>query len=372
MAYYINLFSPATYDIFLNSDRTVTGFSEQQKSVAANINPGDRFVCYVTKLSRLAAILEVVEPYYVDSTPIFVEVNDPFIVRFKVKPVVYLPLDLAVPITDEMAWSHLSFTRTLPKGSIAWTGMVRGSLRRFSSEDGDYIERMLTQQTVNPKTFKLTDQEKKKIQTVTVKTQGNSQVTVSIPVNEEGHNTTEPQPQQIQRESIKIQALLAEIGERMSMKLWIPRSDRQRVLEHWHPKSACLLEVLPLNYDDATLKTIENIDILWIRGRSIIRAFEVEHTTSIYSGILRMADLMALQPNLNIAAHIVAPSERKDKVLQEITRPVFAFLEKGPLSESCTFISYQSVKELSKERRLEHMTDTVVDDFTEYAEETTF
>src|SRR5690242_21750466 len=33
---------------------------------------------------------------------------------------------------------------------------------------------------------------------------------------------------------------------------------------------------------------------------SIVRAFEVEHTTSVYSGILRMADLLALQPNMDI------------------------------------------------------------------------
>jgi hypothetical protein len=39
---------------------------------------------------------------------------------------------------------------------------------------------------------------------------------------------------------------------------------------------------------------IERIDVLWLKGRSIKRAFEVEHTTSIYSGILRMADLLAL------------------------------------------------------------------------------
>lgn len=42
------------------------------------------------------------------------------------------------------------------------------------------------------------------------------------------------------------------------------------------------------------------------KEKTIIRVFEVEHTTSIYSGILRMADLMALQ-NLNIKTHIVAP-----------------------------------------------------------------
>ena len=82
-----------------------------------------------------------------------------------------------------------------------------------------------------------------------------------------------------------------------------------------------------------------------------------------------MADLMALQPNLHISAHIVAPTERRDKVLQEISRPVFAFLEKGPLAESCTFISYESVTELAKEKRLEYMTDAVLEEYTEYAED---
>lgn len=155
----------------------------------------------------------------------------------------------------------------------------------------------------------------------------------------------------------------------MGLKIWIPTRDKSRVMHHWDPEENTLLEHLPLNYDDTTLKTIENIDVIWIRGRSIVRAFEVEHTTSIYSGILRMADLMALQPNLNIRAHIVAPNERKDKVLDEIRRPVFSLLEKGPLSESCSFISYDSIKELSEDSKLEHMRDTVLENYEELAEE---
>jgi len=52
MAYYINLFSPDTYNAFDLSDKTVSGFRENQKSAAANIKPGDKFVCYMTKLSQ--------------------------------------------------------------------------------------------------------------------------------------------------------------------------------------------------------------------------------------------------------------------------------------------------------------------------------
>src|SRR5215207_366826 len=135
----------------------------------------------------------------------------------------------------------------------------------------------------------------------------------------------------------------------------------------------CVLDLLPvnlpLNYDALTIKTIEQIDVLWLKGRSIVRAFEVEHTTSIYSGILRMADLLALQPNMDIRLHIVAPSERRGKVFEEIQRPVFSLLEKGPLAESCSYLSYESVRKLSKEQHLKHLSDSVLEDYAEYAEE---
>jgi hypothetical protein len=125
---------------------------------------------------------------------------------------------------------------------------------------------------------------------------------------------------------------------------------------------------LPLNYDDTTLRTIEQIDVLWLRGRSIVRAFEVEHTTSVYSGILRMADLLALQPNMDIKLHIVAPEAKREKVFQEIRRPVFSLLEKGPLAENCTYLGYDSLRELAEQKHLSNLSETVLDDYAEEAE----
>jgi hypothetical protein len=328
---------------------------------------GDKLICYITKLSRWAGVLEVTSNYFEDNKPIFYPVNDPFIIRFKVQDKVWLPLEHSIPVYDDIIWNHLTFTKHLSKNSYGWTGMIRGSLRRLENSDGQYLEQLLIKQATTPTIYPLDDAELKKLKAPVVKTQDSKQVSVVIPVNEEAPTQQTSQPSL--RESLKIQALIAEIGEKMNFKIWLPRSDRQRVSEMWTPKSDCLLEILPLNYDDATLKTIENIDVLWIKGRSIIRAFEVEHTTSIYSGILRMADLMALQPNLNISAHIVAPDERKEKVLQEISRPVFAFLESGPLLESCSFLSYDSINALSQERQLKHMSDSVLEEYAEYAEE---
>ena len=126
---------------------------------------------------------------------------------------------------------------------------------------------------------------------------------------------------------------------------------------------------LPVNYDDNTLDTIRQIDVLWLKGRSMARAFEVEHTTAIYSGLLRMADLLALQPNMRIRPRIVAPEERREKVPREIKRPVFSLLEHGPLYEKCTFLSYDAVRAIADIKFLAHMSDTILDEYEEGAED---
>ncbi len=78
----------------------------------------------------------------------------------------------------------------------------------------------------------------------------------------------------------------------------------------------------------------------------------MEHTTSVYSGILRMADLLALQPNMDIQLHIVAPEAKREKVFQEIRRPVFSLLDRGPLAESCTYLSYDALHEIAQLKHL--------------------
>ncbi len=117
------------------------------------------------------------------------------------------------------------------------------------------------------------------------------------------------------------------------------------------------------------MTTIEQIDVIWIKGRSIARAFEVEHTTAIYSGLLRMADLLALQPNLAIKLHIVAPDDKREKVLRELRRPVFSLLDNGPLYDSCTYVSYTSLEAVSSLKHLSLMSDGILDEYSEHANE---
>jgi hypothetical protein len=155
----------------------------------------------------------------------------------------------------------------------------------------------------------------------------------------------------------------------MGFSVWLPRGDRARVHDLMIKQDdRAFLDDLPLNYDTATLDTVEQIDVLWLKGRSIARAFEVEHSTAVYSGLLRMADLLALQPNMDIRLHIVAPDERRDKVFREMQRPVFSLLDRGPLSQSCTFISYESVESIRALEHLAYTTDKIIGEYEEPVE----
>ena len=231
---------------------------------------------------------------------------------------------------------------------------------------------MLVEQATRQKSYPLTVTDKQRIGLKsTVRTVDRS-VVVEIPREEEIEevDASAKVSKDDFRESLKMQSTIARIGAEMGFRIWVPRSDKQRVFQHVPSDiHQAFLDVLPLNYDDNTLRTVEQIDVIWMKGRSMARAFEIEHTTAIYSGLLRMADLLALQPNMDIRLHIVAPDDKREKVMREITRPVFSLLEKGPLYESCSYISYGAINEMSEMPHLHHTNDSIIDEYEELAQD---
>lgn len=369
--YWSDLFTVETWAGFRRHGGTVSGFRARQRNTALSIVPGDTFICYLVGLSRWCGILEIESSVYEDSSPIFAD-PDPFVLRFKVRPRVVLEPEYGVPIFESEVWSALSITRDLPFRSQSWAqhANLRSSLRKLTVADGEYLEKRILQQDSEHRVFEYSSHERRHLAA-----QGRIQaldrkVLVAVPDEAEEDNEAPQSDVNEARESFQKQAAVAEIGAKMGFRIWVPRSDRGRVsaLMNEQYRSA-FLEDLPLNYDDATLRTIEQIDVIWLRGRSMARAFEIEHATAIYSGLLRMADLLALQPNMDIAVHIVAPDERRDKVLREIKRPVFSLLDRGPLYERCSFLPYSAIDSLASERFLNHMNESILEEYADYAED---
>lgn len=375
MAYVLNLFTPETWEAFQRNGSGVSGFKVRQRKAAENnVKPGDIFLCYLVRLSRWCGALQVLSPAFEDSTPIYND-PDPFVIRFNVKPITLLQPENSVPIFDDEVWRTLSSTRDFEPGTSGWTGQFRSSLRKLDDGDGEFLLRRLGAQAEAPQEYPFTDRDRRQLgRRSTVRTL-DREVVVEVPDDTEG-DTAPPSETGVSagpsddRVSITMQARLAEIGAKMGFRVWVPRNDKARVSEHLSEDTRkALIDALPLNYDDVTLRTIENIDVLWLKGRSMARAFEVEHTTAVYSGILRMADLLALQPNMEIRLHIVAPSDKRDKVFREIKRPVFSLLERGPLYECCTYLAYEAVIKIASTPHLSHMVDSILEEYVERADD---
>ena len=155
----------------------------------------------------------------------------------------------------------------------------------------------------------------------------------------------------------EIQWRLLDLGSQMGLRVWCPQNDKGRV---WNNNQlgavSGMLNKLPTQFDSATNKTIENIDVLWLDHEAIIAGFEVEHTSTIYSGLLRMSDLVAMQPNIDIRLYLVAPDERFSKFAREVARPTFSRSLRKPLHTLCRFLPYTRLLQ-----RLEAARDLISD-----------
>jgi hypothetical protein len=135
---------------------------------------------------------------------------------------------------------------------------------------------------------------------------------------------------------------LIQLGKALGCGVWVAPDERGKSFEGQAFSDHVLSEFPALGLGPESRAFVRTIDVLWIRGRAVVAAFEVEATTSIYSGLLRMSDLVALQPNTSIDLFIVAPDERAAKVRTEIVRPTFEFFE-PPLRTRCRYLSATSL-----------------------------
>jgi type II restriction enzyme len=122
-----------------------------------------------------------------------------------------------------------------------------------------------------------------------------------------------------------IQAQLRDIGTALGFDVWVAANDRGRRHCDGQLGDGCLAE-LPWT-STAGLDSARLIDVLWLERNSatVVGAFEVEHSTSIYSGIVRMLDLaLGSAVARGCTLFLVAPDDREAQVAQQLRRPAFA------------------------------------------------
>jgi type II restriction enzyme len=128
------------------------------------------------------------------------------------------------------------------------------------------------------------------------------------------------------RTHTEIQGWLRDLGFALKYRVWIAQNDRGRTFGDGRLGDACLAKFPPSLDSSPGADAVRLIDVLWIDDNDrIVAAFEVEHTTSIYSGIVRMLDLALGGDTTNLhSLYLVAPDKREADVRAQIARPAFS------------------------------------------------
>lgn len=347
--YWLALFTHSTWQEFLDQGARIVGFRQRRWKSVHQIRSGDYLLCYLTGASRWIGLLEAVSFPYLERAPRWEEVvsapfcanaplwdEDEFPAKVRVRPSVMLSPETAVPILSLK--EELSLFQNLPYPH-AWVAQVRHSPARWKAADGEAVVRALRVVQGSP-----VEADREKLRPAD---QGSRLGAFTSPKRDtiiETKVKNEISPKEVTAHT-EIQWLLLKLGNDMGFDVWVAKNDKSREYDsHKFSGLPRFRDRLPLQFDEGTNQTIELIDVLWLQGNAIVAAFEIESTTSVYSGLLRMADLVTMQPNLNIPLYLVAPDERRDKVIHEVNRPTFSRLS-PPLSEICRLIVFSELRE---------------------------
>ena len=131
----------------------------------------------------------------------------------------------------------------------------------------------------------------------------------------------------VDRTHTEIQGWLRDLGQALGFQVWIASNDRNRSYGAGKLSDGCLTTLPGWISSQSGADMVRLIDVLWLErdGLSVAAAFEVEHSTSIYSGIVRMLDLALGAPERTVQGlYLVAPDTRELEVREQLARPAFS------------------------------------------------
>lgn len=141
---------------------------------------------------------------------------------------------------------------------------------------------------------------------------------------------------------IIMQWKLVRLGIKTGSRVWVPKTDQTKITTAY---GFTEFEKEFTAGIDTPARYVENIDVVWKEEFRIDAAFEVENTTSIYSGLLRFSDLKLIAPNSNYPLFIVAPSGKRNRVMEQIKRPTFKTFN---FEKKVRYLSYEALDEVDK------------------------
>ena len=123
----------------------------------------------------------------------------------------------------------------------------------------------------------------------------------------------------------EMQYHLLKIGQSLGYDVISASNDRSKSFKGNNFSFLSLPGFPKMNLEKDVNTTVSLIDIVWFEKNTNVPvcAFEVEKSTSIYSGILRLTDLSCSLDHCKVNLFIVLPNKREKEVVMQLTRPSF-------------------------------------------------
>jgi hypothetical protein len=340
MSFWTDIFTLETWAQAKLRGHRITGFPPAtsgpggySQKTFVKVNVGDFLLCYCKKpAARWVGALRVVSSVYTSTEPVWG--LDPsgmprFPARFDVEPLV--ALDPSVGVPGEDAAEKLE---CLARYGGNWWAFLQRSLNRVPDEDGVLmLELLQMDRAPRPITPGPRDRRAALSNDISL-----LDVRAATPDSTESPDEEEYQPTRLHTE---IQGKLRDIGFREGFDVWV--ADRGVRYQDSMLGEGCLQD-LPVVAPERTRSVMRNIDVIWFRSGTGIpdRMFEVENSTSVYSGLLRFNDVMIDYP-LDKAFIVGGDDKTERKFQREIRRRTF---EKSGLSLVTKYLSYDAVRDL--------------------------
>ena len=145
----------------------------------------------------------------------------------------------------------------------------------------------------------------------------------------------------------QIQGWLRDLGRALGYDVWIAANDRGRAHDNGTLGDGCLRRLPELLETHRAADAIRLIDVLWLDcgTAQVAAAFEVEHSTTVYSGIVRMLDLaLGVPDHASSRYFLVAPDAREKEVRTQFARPAFSRVSELDLR----FLPYRALEQHRK------------------------
>jgi len=128
-----------------------------------------------------------------------------------------------------------------------------------------------------------------------------------------------------ENEHLRMQFLITEVGRDLGYDVFVATNDRNKSLNGRSLQFLTIPELPQLDFPPDVAKTVSLIDVIWISrdSKQIECAFEIEKSTSIYSGMLRLMDLASSLGDRQYDFFLVVPNKREKEVLAQLKRPSF-------------------------------------------------